>query len=160
MRRRGFSLIETLVALMMVSLAAMLMLRSSGANAVAFRQARTKMLATRLGSELGTWVRRGGADLLNRPLADAIALDVSAFACYDGECDAAQGAGYLLSEWRERLQLAVPGVQISVCLDSVTNAPVFQWQCDSAGASLVLKLGWPPNALLRPGVVIELGPAP
>lgn len=159
MNMKGFSLVETLVALTMVALAAMLMVRASSTNASLLRQAETKASAMRLATELAAWARRGGGTSLGMSLPDAIGRIGNAPACHDGSCSAEQGDWHLLSTWHERLHSAVPGVRLAACTDGFPDESAIAWDCDPSGGALVLKLGWPPQALARPAIAIPLAGA-
>ena len=158
--RHGFSLVETLVALLLVSLAAMLLVRASAANAVALAQTIKHASAVRLASEFSAWTHRDGHLALGMPLDEAIAVSAArSAACYDGNCSAEQGAWHYLSRWRERLYADIPDARISVCVDDEPSSYGALWFCDSHGDAWVMKLGWPPQSDNVPAIVIELGPA-
>ena len=58
--QQAFSLVETLVALLMISLAAMLLVRASAANAIALAQTIKYASAIRLASEFSAWTHHDG----------------------------------------------------------------------------------------------------
>lgn len=158
--RRGFSLIETLIALLMVSLAAMLMVRSSAANAIALTQSLKQVSAVRLASEFSAWVHRDGPVALGMSLDEALAeADAHAIDCHEGHCTAEQGAWHYLSRWRERLSLAIPEARVLVCVDHAPPVSSAGWSCDPEGATWVMKLGWPPRSDHGPALTLELGAA-
>ncbi len=159
----GFALLETAVALLIVSLAAVLVLQSGGASAVARTQALARGSAARLAAELSEWTRRHG----EASLAESLALMVAgagepALPCHEGDCDAAQGARHFLHAWRMRLLRTIPGVRAEVCNDHPPDDDPPGWACDPDGSASVLKLGWPaaPGVTgFSPALAIELGPA-
>ena len=156
--RSGFSLVETLVALLLVSLAAMLVVRSSAANAVALAQAVKKSGAIRLTSEFSAWTHRSGHLALGMPLGEALAeVDARSICCDAGDCNAEDAAWHYLSHWRERLSREIPDARITVCVDEIPSLPDAGWPCDPHGHSWVLKLGWPPRSDIAPFVIVELG---
>lgn len=155
--RNGFSLVETLLALLMVSLAAMLLVRSSASNAFALAQVMKKSSAVRLASEFSTWTHRNGHLTLGMPLDQAVAeAGAHSMVCDLGNCDAAQGAWHYLSRWTERLSVAIPDAQVGICIDRVPQPGQAVWSCDSHGNAWVMKLGWPPSSAEAPAIVVEL----
>lgn len=158
--RNGFSLVETMLALLMVSLAAMLLVRSSTANALALAQVIKKSSAVRLASEFSAWTHRDGHLALGMPLDQALAeAGAHTVLCDLGDCNAAQGAWQYLSRWCERLSLAIPDAQVDICIDQAPQPGQALWFCDPKGKAWVMKLGWPPASAAEPAIVVELAPA-
>lgn len=156
MAMKEFSLVEALVALMMVAMAAMLLVRVNSMNANLLVQAERKASAIRLASELAAWARRGGGTSLDASLPDALARAESSSACHDGSCSAKQGDWHLLSAWRQRLDRAVPGARLVACIDDFPDDSALAWDCDPSGGALVLKLGWPARAGTGPVLAMPL----
>ena len=160
MGQHAFSLVETLVALLMISLAAMLLVRASAANAIALAQTIKYASAIRLVSEFSAWTHRDGHQVLGIALDEAFA-ESSAHAsdCYEGSCSAEQGAWHYLVRWQERLLLDIPDVRVDLCIDNEFSVPTTRWSCDPHGNSWVMKIGWPPRSKAAPTIVIALGAA-
>ncbi len=163
LRESGFALPETAAALLIVTLAAMLVVRSGGANAVARAQALARSSAARLAAELSEWTRRQGEASVAEPLAPWVAGTAGpALPCHEGDCDAAQGARHYLSIWRLRLLRVIPGVRAELCADQPPADGRLVWACDPSGSALVLKLGWPSvpgDTAFPPVLAVEIGPA-
>ena len=158
--RSGFSLAETLIALLMLSLAAMLMLRASAANALVMAQTMRAASAVRLASEFSAWVSRGGHTVLGMPLDEALAhSEAHATACDDGGCSAEDGAWHYLSRWRERVFETIPDAQIVICADTAPADKPTAWGCDADGSAWVMKLGWRSGSVVVPAIVVELMPS-
>jgi len=158
--RYGFSLAETLIALLMLSMAAMLMLRSSAANALVMAQTMKAASAVRFASEFSAWVNRGGHTVLGMSLDEALAQsDAHRVSCDDGGCSAEDGAWHYLSRWRERVFEAIPDAQIMICTDSVPVDKPTGWHCDAGGSAWVMKLGWRSGSVAAPAIVLELMPS-
>lgn len=160
-RASGFALSETIVALLIVAIVGMLVVRSSGANALVRTQSAARSTAADLAAELSEWTRRHGEAVLGTSLADALAAGSPDMVCDDGACDAGQGARYYIAQWKRRLRQAIPGVRVAVCIDQPPSRTTLGWECDESGTTQVLKLGWPPYPgaqLVRPTIVVELGP--
>lgn len=159
-RQQAFSLVETLVALLMISLAAMLLVRASAANAIALAQTIKYASAIRLASEFSAWTHHDGHQALGMPLNDAFAESSAHTSdCYEGSCSAEQGAWHYLVRWRERLLLDIPDVRVDLCVDNELSVLSAEWACDPHGGAWVMKIGWPPRDEKVPTMVIALGPA-
>lgn len=163
-KRWGFALSETMVSLALVAVVGVLVIRSSGANAVVSAQAVATVSAARLAAELSDWTRRGGLRALGVAADQALAEVQAAAPCHAGLCDATQGARHYLFRWHTRLLDTVSGARVVLCVDQLPVGPAAgsDWTCDSAGGQAVLKLGWPPypgSVGWRPALAIALGPA-
>ncbi len=163
---RGFSLVELMFAVLMVSLAAVLLVQASRSNAVARSQLLARTHAVRLGAELAEWARRGGHHDLGMPLAQALeasALPTYARDCHDPApaCDPKQAAWHYLSHWRARLRDAVAEARFVVCDDRPPETTAADWACNATGMTQVLKIGRAgQQAGNRPSTIIDLGVAP
>lgn len=153
-------------AVLMVSLAALLLVQASRANAAARSQLLARANAVRLGAELAEWARRGGHHDLGMPLAQALeasALPTYARDCHEPvpACDPKQAAWHYLSHWRTRLRGAVADAPFVVCDDRPPEATAADWACDAVGITQVLKIGRAgQQAGHRPSIIIDLGVAP
>ena len=157
--RYGFSLVETLVALLLVSLAAMLQVRASAANTVALARTIKYASAIRLASEFSAWTHRNGHRALGVSLDQAIDESrAHPINCYEN-CTAKQTAWQFVSHWLERLAIDIPDARISICVDQSSPSSASRWACDSKGDAWVIKLGWPSQSDVAPVIAVELGPA-
>lgn len=146
----GFAFGETLIALMIVSIAGLLVVQSSGTNAVVRTKSVSRAAAARLATELSEWARRRGLQWLDLSAGDLLAaIETPAYACHDGDCNSVQGARHYLYQWRARLLRAIPGVRAEVCIDYPPGRATVGWACVPEGRARVLKMGWPPY----PGVI-------
>lgn len=136
------SLIEVMVALLMVVMAAMLLARISSANAAARAQARTHSVVVRFAAELAEWTRRGGHLPLGSPLPAALAAadgGAPEADCSDAGCDAREAAWHFLASWQARVREALPSVRLHACADRWPGvAP--GWDCEPGGPVPVLKI--------------------
>jgi type IV pilus assembly protein PilV len=154
-RSRGFSLLEVLIAVVVLSFG---LLGVVGLHASALqnnRAARLQSTAVQLGRELGEMMRGNKAVALqaadnpylgefNSPLAAATAatcLSVGSVCATNVEVASAE-----LSEWLSRVDGELPGARVTICRD---DAPYDaggrpRWACADASASdtLVIKIGW------------------
>ncbi len=162
-RPAGFSLVETCVAVLVASLAALLLVTSGQSHDLARTQSLNRASAVRLGTELADWARRGGHRDLDLPLAEALAEPPSArFSpdCHQPEpaCNPRQAAWHYLLRWRARLQEAIAGARLVVCDDLEPGSAAGDWACDASGSARVLKIGTTGrHDSSRPAAIIDLG---
>lgn len=156
-RSAGFTLVEALMAILMLAMAAMLLTRISATNAAMHARSGAQSAGIRLGSELAEWVRRGGYQALGTPLPQAMRLadSRSGTDCYAGGCNAEQAAWHYLAHWQERVRRGLPDAKWLICADQALPDASAGWTCASDGATWVLKIGR--SADTQP-LVIELGP--
>ena len=160
----GFSLVEQLISLLIVALAALLLIRMSAANAIASQQSARRMSAVRLGSELSAWVQRGGHLALDTSIDQAlddlrtasVNPDTSTVCCPPDGCDARISAWQYLSLWHSRLIRSIPDTRLMICLGETSTLNNPDWSCESQGSVLIMKLGWPATAAM-PSIVMPLG---
>lgn len=167
---RGFSLVEAMISLLIVALAAGLLVRTSAANGVVSQQATRRASAVRLGSELSAWVQRGGHLALGMPLDQALELLsaqppsqlLESTCCSPDACDSNASAWQYLALWFERFNHAMPDTRWVICsadmntLDSVNASEPSGWSCGATGSVLLMKLGWA-TSRGAPAMVIPLG---
>lgn len=142
----GFTMIEVLVAMLVVGTGALAMLmlqlqalRSSGDAAY---QAHATAMAMEL-AELRAAHRAAapdGPDPYLFSVSPAISAATANY-CTSG-CDAPAFTGAVIAEWSARLARELPSAQAVVCHDSRSNADA-DWRCDdAASAPVIVKLGW------------------
>lgn len=152
-REAGFTLIEVLVAVLVLSLG---VLGAAGMQAVSLqanREARMQEIGTRLAAELGELVRAN--HVLARttdPNSNPYLIDISNTApattvtCFTAaSCSApADIARRDVADWAQRAALLLPGLRAKVCYDAApfdaNGRP--DWACDDAGDTLHIKIGW------------------
>ncbi|MFY7955825.1 MAG: hypothetical protein ACOVN8_06650 [Burkholderiaceae bacterium] len=160
-RRFGFSVVEQMVALLMVAMTALLLIRSNTTNSIIFQNASRRASAVRLVSEFSAWVRRGGHLGLGMPLEQALKQSssttvVSNACCVESSCDKAASAWHYLTAWQWRLRQVMPDARVMVCLGDVNSSAMTDWTCATHGSALLMKLGWPVTAP-TPALVIPIG---
>ncbi len=160
---KGFSLVEQLISLMIVALAAVLLIRVSAANAIVSQQSARRMSAVRLGSELSTWVQRGGHLALGTPIDQAldqlhsasVSAATSAICCPPDGCDASSSAWQYLALWQTRLSHSIPDARLMICFGETDALSLPDWSCESQGSVLLMKLGWPTTTAI-PSIIMPL----
>lgn len=161
---QGFSLVEQLLSLLIVALAAVLLIRMSAANAIVSQHSARRMSAVRLGSELSAWVQRGGHLALGTSVDQALvqlrngsaSAALSAICCPPDGCDASTSAWQYLALWQSHLSRSIPDARLMICSSETDTPPDPDWSCESTGSVLVMKLGWPAAAAV-PSIVRPLG---
>lgn len=152
-REAGFTLIEVLVAVLVLSLG---VLGAAGMQAVSLkanREARMQEIGTRLAAELGELVRANhvlarATDSSSNPYLIDISSttpdpDVKCFTSVS--CSApADIARRDVADWTQRAAQLLPGLHAKVCYDAApfdaNGRP--EWACDGTGDTLHIKIGW------------------
>lgn len=152
----GFSLIEVLVALVVLSFG---LLGMVGLQATALqnnREARLQSVAVTLARELAEMMRGNKdvamlttanpylGDFSSSPLAPA---DPSSCLSLGSSCtNTADVAKAELTDWLARVSDSLPGARVSICADSApySSSGLPQWACTAGGGTdvIVVKIGW------------------
>lgn len=159
---RGFSLVEVLVSVVILSFGILGMVGLQAAALQANREARLQSVASALARELADMMRgnkqislgTGAAnpylgDFSNvngtTPMAPATkgyCLNVAGAGC----ADLTAVANAQMTDWLARVDAALPGARVVVCVDSspfVSGSGQPQWGCTTAtGANTMIKIGW------------------
>ena len=154
----GFSLIEVLISIIVLSFGLLGMVGLQAAALQANREARAQSTASSLARELAEMMR-GNKDIglltsanpyfrdFSSPLAPATAAYCMNVATSTTACaDTTAIANAQMTEWLSRVDSELPGAQVSICVDSApfdsNGTP--QWICNSSGtgATTVIKMGW------------------
>lgn len=165
----GFTLVEVLVALLIVVLgaagAARLHARALGVAREAARLSDAVQLANAMGARMrANRAVMAGDDALNPYLhLDTGSGSVPAAApCFAAGCDAWALARFDLAETAAELAVRLPGGRLAACRDG--GAPdaasgLVSWSCDGAsGAPVVIKIGWHAAGVpYQPRVLLALG---
>lgn len=155
-REAGFSLIEVLVAIVILSIG---VLGAVGLQAAALKsnhEVRQQVLAVAMAKELAEKLRGNHAVAIlptaasNPYLTDttlSAAPTAPASNCFNTTAcanDAAAVAQWDMYDWQQRLFGALPSARIRICMDAspfdASGKP--QWTCSDTGDVLVLKLAW------------------
>ncbi|ALU90783.1 Type IV pilus modification protein PilV [Herbaspirillum rubrisubalbicans M1] len=145
-RCRGFSMIEVLVAILVIGTGALAMvmlqlhaLRSSQDSGL---HARATLMAQEL-AELRSAMPHpvGTSDPFLFSLSPGKALPAQVD-CELAACSPSDFTRAALADWTGRLVRDFPHARVTVCRDGRSRTPE-DWQCDDQGsAPVVLKLGW------------------
>ncbi|WP_332740305.1 type IV pilus modification protein PilV [Hydrogenophaga sp.] len=155
----GFSLIEVLVTIIVLSIG---MLGSAGMQAAALQantQTRYQVVAAALAGELAEAMRGNHRIALNTlPSAnpylinyDSGALVAPPIDCWvdtcSGNTDAERlsNAQWQVHEWMGRLRSELPSPRVRICFDSApfhATTGEAEWDCDDMGDVMVAKIAW------------------
>lgn len=157
-RENGFSLLEVLISIIILSFGLLGMVGLQAAALQANRDARLQTSAISLARELAEMMR-GNKDIglaasgnpyigsFTAPLTPNTAsycLNVASAttACADNTAI----ANAQMTEWLGRVKNELPGARVSICVDSAPfdSAGLPQWACSNTGtdATTVIKMGW------------------
>jgi type IV pilus assembly protein PilV len=164
----GFSLIEIVISMLMVAIAACGFIRWQVAHIYAARQVEASANAMRLASELADWIRALPEEFSHQHNADIFQifrqpLTSPAMTCFYSDCNPEQQIEFDLYEWRQRLLQALPGARVEVCHDDQSrDAQMHAWPCQatsSLSAPLIIKIGWQRlgSAQSLPQLVLAVG---
>lgn len=161
-RNNGFSLMEVLVALLVLAIG---VIGAAGMQLAASRTAQQSAFQTfalQLAAEMADAMRASGDRL--EPMSWAMDYSSAndgepaapAKFCYASSCDAQELAEFQAYEWKKRVKTVLPAGRVLVCRDASpwdSARRSFNWNCDGGDAPLVVKLGWqaknPDGSLVR-----------
>jgi len=152
---RGFTLLEVLVAIVVLSFGVLGVVGLQAAALQANKEARNQSAAVALGRELGDMMR-GNKDIALQTTASQNPYLVSNFTgtlpstsanCFTGACATQLGvAEFNMREWLARVAAVLPGARVVVCFDDSPYASADgrpEWACSStANDAAVVKIGW------------------
>ena len=154
-REAGFSLLEVLVAIVVLSFGVLGVVGLQAASLQANKEARNQSAAVRLGRELGDLLR-GNKDiaiqigstnpyLVPNFTAGSSTLPSASEDCSTAACTSRTNiAQFQIRDWLSRVSNELPGVRVVICADSAPydSAGIPQWICTNTGGLMVVKMGW------------------
>lgn len=117
-RMLGVSLMEVMVTLMLLSMAAAGMVSTCAHIRSTASRADAEQAAWRLASEFSEWLRRRGDQPLGELPEDPFSLlmaEENARECYSAACHPAQAGMFYLRDWTRRLRTQLPGARMMLC---------------------------------------------
>jgi len=176
-RVSGFTLVEIMVALLVLSLGVLGAAGMQVAAIQANRDARNQEAAVRLASELGELVRANnttarGTTVGTNPYLQSFSGSAltGGTSCYiNVRCNnGVEVATRDMVEWSQRVVDQLPGARVAVCFDETPYAATgqAQWACTNTGTVMQIKIGWSRPSLdrstidqaTRPSVVVPVPP--
>lgn len=154
-REAGFSLLEVLVAVVVLSFGVLGVVGLQAAAVQANKDARFQTTAIRLSRELGDLMRGNkGIAILSGSTNPYLLGDFrggntlpfpSAEDCSTAACSSPTTvAQFQIRDWLSRAQIELPGLRVVICFDQTpyTSAGIPQWGCDPKNGLVVVKMGW------------------
>lgn len=155
-REAGFSLLEVLVAVVVLSFGVLGVVGLQAAAVQANKEARFQTAAIRLSRELSDLMRGNkGIAILTNPTTNPYLLTdfhggdtlpfPSAEDCSAAACTSPTNvAQFQIRDWLSRAQVELPGLRVVICFDQApyTTAGIPQWTCDPTNGLAVVKMGW------------------
>lgn len=151
-RERGMTMIESLVAIVVLSFGMLGVVGLQAAALQSNKEARYQSSAVRLARELGE-LMRGNKDVAiatattdNPYLVEYTgSLPSASGDCFAGACATTKDvASFQIREWLTRVAAELPSARVTVCVDDETfdgnGLPV--WDCSGNGETVVVKIGW------------------
>ncbi len=153
-RSRGFSLVEVLISIVILTIGILGMVGMQAAALQANREARLQSSAVVLARELADMIRGNkavGVLTTSNPYLGAFTAPLAATTeeyCLNvaSSCtNNTQVANAQMTEWLARVNAELPGAQVTTCVDGspfdANGVP--KWACNgAAGAAIVIKIGW------------------
>lgn len=156
-QQAGFSLLEVLIAIMVLCFGVLGMVGLQAASLQANREARLQSSATRLAEELAEMMRGNksiAVQLTNNPYLITSTTVTNPGCGYPGTsaCTTLNAIAQRdVYEWLERVKVELPDPKVTVCQDSTPydTSGLPQWVCSESGGTIVLKMGWTRSNTLR-----------
>lgn len=153
---RGFTLVEVLVAIVILSIGVLGALGMQVGAIKMNREVRYQATAVSLAKELAEKMRgnhvvaietssTANPYLLNTTLAPDSTVGAPAANCYTGPCDTGLAmARWDVYDWQLRIREALPSPRIVICMDTdpFDAGGVPRWACTNTGNVAVMKLAW------------------
>jgi type IV pilus assembly protein PilV len=151
-RQRGMTMIESLVAIVVLSFGMLGVVGLQAAALKSNKEARYQSSAVRLARELGELLRGNKDVAIAASSADnpylvefTGSLPSTSADCFAGACATTLDvASFQIVEWLTRVDAELPGARVSVCIDDASfdadGLPV--WDCSGTGGTVVVKIGW------------------
>jgi type IV pilus assembly protein PilV len=148
----GFTLVEVLVAVLVLSLGVLGAAGMQAASLRSNREARAQEVGTRLATELAELMRANHMLASQKSAAaNPYLLDFANQAPAAGaNCFTASSCNTALAiaqrdvaDWAQRAAQVLPGIRVKVCFDAAPTAGGLpEWACDGNGDTLYVKIGW------------------
>ena len=159
----GFSLLEVLIAILVLSFGMLAMVGLQAGALHSNREARLQSSAVRYGRELAE-LMRGNKTIANMPVDTDNPYLVGNFqgaapainplgGCMAASCDTPKLVATLqMSDWLSRVATELPGTRVVVCFDNAPydNLGLPKWGCSGpASGTMAIKIGWTQQSLDR-----------
>ena len=172
-RLRGFSMLEVLVSVLILSVGILGVVGLQAAALKANREALNQSSASRFGREIIELMKSNPSvaaetSALNNPFLisyraavdDLDTLAAQTTNCFTGDCSTASDdaarqvlAQWQVRDWLYRLNHEIPGTRVVICFDDspYSNTGMPEWDCSNTGSVLIVKMGWTRRTLNSAG---------
>jgi len=165
---RGFTLVEVLVAIVVLSFGVLGVVGMQVAALQSNKEARNQSVAVALGRELGDMMRSNKdiALLTTNSTVNPYLIDFNGTVpttttnCFTGACATTLAvAQFNVRDWLTRVKAALPGARVVVCFDdepydTADGRP--QWDCNGGTDSpAVVKIGWTQKSINSSATEVE-----
>lgn len=156
--QRGFSLLEVLVSVFILSIGLLAMVGLQAASLKGNFESRAQATGTRLAEEIAELMRSNKNVAINTVPANnpyLINLSTTAAAPAGPGCGLPTSAGACatplnvaqrdVAEWIGRVRAELPSARVVICEDATPHEPATglpQWDCSNNGGTMVVKIGW------------------
>lgn len=170
---RGFTLLEVLVSIVVLSFGVLGVVGLQAAALQANKEARFQSTAVALGRELADMMRANKDLAITTGAGNPYLGTFTSIPTANPGCDpcvsTTEVAQANMHDWVARVGDVLPGYRITICFDATPYSPddnLPQWTCSNDGGTAVLKIGWtrvsaasapganPENS--RPAIVLPL----
>ena len=152
-RHSGFTLVEVLVSVVILSIGVLGAVGMQAASLQSNKEVRYQVIAASIARELAEKMRgnhvvataANNPYLLNTTITGSSTFSAPSPNCYTAACPTGLNiAAWDIYDLQLRLQNALPSPRIRICLDETpfTNTGTPQWACSNSGDVAVLKLSW------------------
>ena len=151
-RERGMTMIESLVAIVVLSFGMLGVVGLQAAALQSNKEARYQSSAVRLARELGELMRGNkNVAIVTDPAGNPYLVDFTGTPpsgtsdCFAAACTTPLDvANFQIREWLARVDAELPGARVTVCVDdaSFDAAGLPVWECSDTGGTVVVKIGW------------------
>jgi type IV pilus assembly protein PilV len=145
-RQRGFTLIESLVTIIVLSIGVLALAILQLQTMVDSRTASMRNIATLMAYNLGDQMRSNEQAMTKGTFKNMTGTPAATATCYSTGCTPEEMANTSFAVWKSDLQELLPGADAVVCLDSTpddANDSPANPQCDAQpNAPYVIKIWW------------------
>jgi len=157
-RQRGFTLLEIVIAVLILSLGLLGVVSLQTLAIQASRDAQQHSTASQYALELAEMLQSGPASskldstdispyflTFDSAINDLATTVPHRIDCVTSVCNAPRDwSQWQMRDWLHRINADLPGTKVSVCFDSSPYDPdgLPQWACTNSGSVAVIKLGW------------------
>ena len=155
--QQGFSLLEILVSIVVLSFGVLGAVGLQAASLQANREARLQSTGVQFANEMAELIRSNHqVAVLTTSQTNPYLIDIHSSSYNNAgitcglpqakanKCSSSEAGTRDTQDWLTRMQAALPGFRAVICFDNTpydgTGLP--QWNCSNSGNSLAIKIGW------------------